>query len=179
MTKQNQEDEAMSDSKEVADTITLPNGVKITKAEMLESDIAHLRRTITSQQATITSLEASIELLEVDKACKRIIIDRARENLRKLKRRPTVAAYNALQEECDGRMVAIKKLQATITKLTAAPIKITVKSKDVWITFDAGEGRQSMLCLNNIINDMHNEGITKGICLDAIRAALKEKTDES
>ena len=66
-----------------------------------------------------------------------------------------------------------KELQAKVEKLTAAPIKIAVKTKDVWITFDAGEGRQSMLCLNNIVNDMHNEGITKGICRDAIKAALK------
>ena len=68
----------------------------------------------------------------------------------------------------------IENLQAQVKELEAAPIKINVKSRDVWITFNAGGGRQSMLCLNNIINHMHNEGITKGICLDAIRAALQE-----
>ena len=58
------------------------------------------------------------------------------------------------------------------------PIKINVKVNDVWITFDAGGGRQAMVCLNNIVNEMRDGGITKGICLDAIRAAMAEKDDE-
>ena len=38
-----------------------------------------------------------------------------------------------------------ERLQAQVKELEAAPIKINVKSRDVWITFNAGGGRQSML----------------------------------
>jgi hypothetical protein len=73
-------------------------------------------------------------------------------------------------------VIGMREQQATIEELRDAPIKINVKLNDVWITFDAGGGRQAMVCLNNIVNEMRNGGITKGICLDAIRAALTEKT---
>jgi hypothetical protein len=48
---------------------------------------------------------------------------------------------------------------------------ISLKFKDngqVWIAFDAGGGRQAMISLNNIVLKMHDEGITRGIVLDAI-----------
>jgi hypothetical protein len=48
---------------------------------------------------------------------------------------------------------------------------ISLKFKDngqVWIAFDAGGGRQAMISLNNIALKMHDEGITRGIVLDAI-----------
>ena len=79
-----------------------------------------------------------------------------------------------MSEEYNKLLVSYQELQAQVKELEAAPIKINVKSNDVWITFDAGEGRQAMLCLNNIVKDMHKEGISRGICLDAIRAALQE-----
>ena len=79
-----------------------------------------------------------------------------------------------LEIDINGYVEANTELLAQVQELKDAPIKINVKSNDVWITFDAGEGRQAMLCLNNIVKDMHKEGISRGICLDAIRAALQE-----
>ncbi len=46
----------------------------------------------------------------------------------------------------------------------------------VWITFDAGEGRQAMLNLNNIVLARPMKGINTRIMKDAlVRAILEEK----
>jgi hypothetical protein len=57
----------------------------------------------------------------------------------------------------------------------AKPINIQVNKDDqVWITFDAGDGRQALVNLNNIVLAMPQVGINRAICLDAIRKALKD-----
>ena len=54
------------------------------------------------------------------------------------------------------------------------PIRIKVnKDGQVWIVFNADEGRGAMLNLNNIVLGMQDGGINRGICIDAIAAALK------
>ncbi len=44
-------------------------------------------------------------------------LEKQQETIAKLKRRPSVATHNALQEECDGRMIVIKRLTACIDEL--------------------------------------------------------------
>jgi len=124
---------------------------------------------IEDQQKRIDILEAALKLMNVT-------ADHLQERIAELE--ADKANILANTDKSALRLVNLNtELQAQVKELEAAPIKINVKSRDVWITFNAGEGRQAMLCLNNIIKDMHNEGITKGICLDAIRAALQEKND--
>ncbi len=56
-------------------------------------------------------------------------------------------------------------------------IGIKVSSGDggqVWVTFDAGEGRQAMLNLNNIVLAKPMKGINRGIMKDALARAIKE-----
>ena len=45
-------------------------------------------------------------------------INQLTKQVAKLKRRPSVATHNALQEEADGRMVAIRAMRAKIEQLT-------------------------------------------------------------
>ena len=45
--------------------------------------------------------------------------EEAADEITALRRRPTVARFNALQEECDGRLEAVKELQARADALEA------------------------------------------------------------
>ena len=59
---------------------------------------------------------------------------------------------------------------AEIQRLQEKPISIKVEANgQVWITFDAGEGRQAMLNLNNIVLAKPAKGINRGIMLDTLR----------
>jgi hypothetical protein len=55
-------------------------------------------------------------------------------------------------------------------------IKIKVDPDgQVWIHFDAGGGRQGLLNLNNIVLEMNQAGINRGICLDALSKATGDQ----
>ena len=65
-----------------------------------------------------------------------------------------------------------------IEQLEDMPIKIQVGTDgQIWIDFDAGDGRQAQLNLNNIVLAKPKKGINRGIMLDAIRAALAERNE--
>ncbi len=62
----------------------------------------------------------------------------------------------------------------TTGKNKAIGIKVSSGAiKEVWITFDAGEGRQAMLNLNNIVLAKPMKGINRGIMKDAIALAIQ------
>jgi len=61
------------------------------------------------------------------------LLERQAREIRKLKHRPSVATFNALQEECDGRMVAIKKLQAKIKELETPVLPDEIKDMQMWL----------------------------------------------
>jgi hypothetical protein len=74
-----------------------------------------------------------------------------------------------------GRAEAKRRIRKLAAQLEQKPIRVSVKPDgQVWVVFNAGEGRKATLNLNNIVLAKESVGITKGIMLDAIAKALEE-----
>ena len=83
-----------------------------------------------------------------------------------------------LQEELNAEIKISNERWDRIEQLEDMPIKIQVGTDgQIWIDFDAGDGRQAQLNLNNIVLAKPKKGINRGIMLDAIRAALAERNE--
>jgi hypothetical protein len=55
-----------------------------------------------------------------------------------------------------------------------APVTIKINADgQAWIVFNAGSGAHAMVNLNNIVSEMPQVGINRGICIDALSAALQ------
>ena len=81
----------------------------IARIEELEAEVEQLKWDYDAACSTLESLENEIEELQADN-------ERLQRKVKRLRERPTIPTHNALQEECDGRMVIIKKLQSNIAQ---------------------------------------------------------------
>ena len=62
-------------------------------------------------------------------------------------------------------------------KVRRPPIKVMVKDDGVWLNFEGANGRQALLNLNNIVNELNPSGITQNICAEAIQQALEQDNE--
>jgi hypothetical protein len=68
----------------------------------------------------------------------------------------------------------IAELEAQLDAVRTAPVTIKINADgQAWLVFNAGSGRRAMVNLNNIVCEMPLVGINRGICIDALSAALQ------
>jgi DNA-binding transcriptional MerR regulator len=67
----------------------------------------------------------------------------------------------------------ITELEAQLDAVRDAPVTIKINADgQAWLVFNAGSGAHAMVNLNNIVSEMPQVGINRGICIDALSAAL-------